>query len=165
MAFDLDDEELEATRKLNGVYKEVKMTDEEKKAIEVGEYIRTKDDGIKKLVKINEGKMSTYYGKYIVYPEYKNSKSVSYKNIVNHSHNILALIEVGDVLILWDKEYDEQYKSEVFLDYNNNLCVTNIEITKILDLKMELFKKSIKIKSILTKEQFASMEYKVEEDK
>ena len=38
--------------------------------IEINEYIRTLD-GIKKIVKINEGKSSTYYGKYIVFPEYK----------------------------------------------------------------------------------------------
>lgn len=40
MAFDLDDEENEATRKMNGASKERK---EENMDIEVGEYVRTKE--------------------------------------------------------------------------------------------------------------------------
>ncbi len=66
MAFDLDDEELEATRRLHGVGKE---------EIKVGEYVRTKKG---KIFRYSKGR--AYLGK----DNY----------IVKHSKNILDLIEV-----------------------------------------------------------------------
>lgn len=116
--------------------------------IQVGEYIRTLD-GIKKIVKINEGKLSTYYGKYIVFPEYKNSKSINVKNIIKHSFNIIDLIEEGDYVngkevsvILKDKEGN-----------TTDVCYYEEAEEQAYSLG--------DIKSVLTKEQFKAMEYEV----
>ena len=108
--------------------------------IQNGEYIRTKD-GIKKIVKINEGKLSTYYGKYIVFPEYKNSKSINVKNITKHSFNIIDLIEEGDYV-------------------NGQKAVGVSNVSGWIDTKEDVIHKD-HIKSVVTKEQFKAMEYEV----
>ena len=108
--------------------------------IQVGEYIRTLD-GIKKIVKINEGKLSTYYGKYIVFPEYKNSKSINVKNIIKHSFNIIDLIEKGDFVN--GQRVEEKHKDGIFLE------------------NMQSFYEEKEIETIVTKEQFEAMEYEV----
>ena len=118
--------------------------------IQVGEYIRTKD-GIKKIVKINEGKLSTYYGKYIVSPEYKNSKSINVKNIIKPSFNIIDLIEEGD--------YANGFK---VISIGLNYSTTDIKKFLIVDCKRNINVLCEKdIKSIVTKEQVKSMEYEV----
>ena len=116
--------------------------------IRVGEYIRTLD-GIKKIVKINEGKLSTYYGKYIVFPEYKNSKSINVKNIIKHSFNIIDLIEEDD--------------------YVNGMRVSYVrfpndsyEPTEIYVLDKDInFIFASDIESVVTHEQMEAMEYEV----
>lgn len=112
--------------------------------IQVGEYIRTLD-GIKKIVKINEGKLSTYYGKYIVFPEYKNSKSINVKNIIKHSFNIIDLIQEGDY-VNGKKVLDNV--SNAFLEVSSSNLGNNRIFARM-------------IKSIVTKEQFERMEYEV----
>lgn len=112
--------------------------------IQVGEFIRTKD-GIKKIVKINEGKLSTYYGKYIVFPEYKNSKSINGKNILKHDFDIAKLIEEGDY-VNGNKVLDNV--SNAFLEVSSSSLGNN-----------RIF--AYMIKSVLTKEQFKAMEYEV----
>ena len=121
--------------------------------IQVGEYIRTLD-GIKKIVKINEGKLSTYYGKYIVFPEYKNSKSINVKNIIKHSFNIIDLIEKGDYVNGY-KVLDIDFKNEMIcllmpFDEENKSKYNIVWNTKYF------------IKSIVTKEMFQNIEYRVE---
>jgi len=122
--------------------------------IQVGEYIRTLD-GIKKIVKINEGKLSTYYGKYIVFPEYKNSKSINVKNITKHSFNIIDLIEEGDYVngleVVTIDGYDEDGNDkeelgilETYVDEVDGIYLTDVNI-----------------KSIVTHEQMEAMEYEV----
>lgn len=78
MAFDLDDDELEATRKLHGVGRE-KTADE----IKVGDYVRLKKGEI---FKADEN--TTNY--------YNSNKEYITNEIVKHSSNIIDLIEVGD---------------------------------------------------------------------
>ena len=116
--------------------------------IKVGEYIRTKD-GIKKIVKINEGKLSTYYGKYIVFPEYKNSKSINIKNILKHDFDIRKLIEEGDYVNGREviKIYDFKYEVPII---ETSTCS-----------RYTIYEGAIK--SIVTKEQFKSMEYVIKE--
>lgn len=63
--------------------------------IQEGEYIRTWD-GIKKIIKVNEGRNITYRGKYLVEPQYRNSYSINAKHILKHSFSIIDLVEVGD---------------------------------------------------------------------
>ena len=108
--------------------------------IQVGEYIRTLD-GIKKIVKINEGKLSTYYGKYIVFPEYKNSKSINIKNILKHDFDIRKLIEEGDYIN--GCKFQEIIGNTIF----------------IFGIRSGILEEDIK--SVVTKEQFQAMEYEV----
>lgn len=71
------------------------------------------------------------------------------KDIVNHSNNIMDLIEVGDVVRVLDYEWDR---------------IFNIDDEEILESFIEDCKENNwKLTSIVTKEQFAQIEYKVEE--
>lgn len=75
---DLDEEEYKATRKLNGLDKD----------IQVGEYVRT--------ISGNIDKVDALYGMIENTVHLENHKWQSIKNIVKHSPNIIDLIEVGD---------------------------------------------------------------------
>ena len=99
--------------------------------IEVGMYVRTKLGSITKIE--NEVSLVRYIG------EIPN---------VRFSHNIIDLIEVGDVIT------------------TNNLCgeVTHIEEDKIYTTCYDgEYCYDYQIQSILTREQFESMSYKVGE--
>lgn len=66
--------------------------------IEIGEYIRTKHHGIKKVVRINE---KATKNKYVVYYHIdkegdKTYITINIDDIINHSKNLIDLIEVGD---------------------------------------------------------------------
>lgn len=103
--------------------------------IKVNDYVRT-DNGY--IVKIDEEKKNLQMLKFL---------DVEYGNIVKHSNNIIDLIEVGDYvngkeIIKIDKQensicYGYRYKDEarIWSIYNED------------------------IKSVLTKEQFSSLEY------
>lgn len=108
--------------------------------IEINEYIRT-TDGIKKIIKVNEGSNATYYGKYIVEPKYKGSNSINAKNIIKHSFNIIDLIQEGDYV-------------------NGQKVVGVSNVSGWIDTKEDVIHKG-HIKTILTKEQFKAMEYEV----
>ena len=98
--------------------------------IEVGMYVRTKLGSITKIE--NEVSLVRYIG------EIPN---------VRFSHNIIDLIEVGDVIT------------------TNNLCgeVTHIEEDKIYTTCYDgEYCYDYQIQSILTREQFESMKYEVE---
>ena len=64
--------------------------------IKVGEYVRTIDGYIRKVIQVN--KKGSYeglcYGAYSVDIRYKNSVGISAKIIKSHSENIIDLIEV-----------------------------------------------------------------------
>lgn len=95
MAFDLDDEENEATRKMNGASKERK---EENMDIEVGEYVRTNKGNIGQVIGIFNGHCQAEYliqfqGKVKVKRQY-----LSIHTIIKHSKQLIDLIEVGDIV-------------------------------------------------------------------
>lgn len=78
------------------------------------------------------------------------------------SYNIIDLIEEHDILLLFAKEYDEKYKAEVILDSEDFKSIVDYEQTNLLNLEYELItEEHIKLLSIVTKEQFSQMEYKV----
>lgn len=105
---------------------------------EVGEYYRTKNGEILKIVDLDE------YG-FLV--------DKFYYQIVKHSKNIIDLIEAGD--------YVNGYKViGVTLDPAPSGKCVDIDCDK-PSYESYLFEEQIY--SIVTKEQFASMEYKVEE--
>lgn len=111
--------------------------------IEVGEYIRTIDGYIRKVTAVN--KRGTYdalcYGAYSVDIKYKNSVGISAKKVKAHSKDIIGLIEVGD--------------------YVNGQRVQGVSnITGWIDTREEIIYKDC-IKSIVTKELYKEMEYRV----
>ena len=116
--------------------------------IEVGDFVRINKDfriicvGIGKVVNKNKD---------TIYVKMSNSDlpiSFNRDSIVNHSKNIIDLIEVGDYVNGYKVDFVQN--NEIIYNHNH-------------PYKMNMFAKDIK--SIETKEQFASMEYKIEEDK
>ena len=79
MAFDLDEEELKATRKMNKA---------DRNEIEVNDYVRTKNGVI--------DKVDALYGMIENTVHLENQKWFDIKNIVKHSKQLIDLIEVGD---------------------------------------------------------------------
>ena len=115
--------------------------------IEVGEYVRTENGGIGRITRIAEGyraKYATKFNNRIFY--------IARNNIVKHSKNIIDLIEKGDYVnghkIIMDLEQSMKH-------YDTIDCFVTA--------KGYTFEEE-DIKSIVTKEQFASVEYRVEED-
>ena len=112
--------------------------------MEVGDYVRTKSYGIKKI----NGFSSTLEEDFIVCDYDKNAIIlINKKDIIKSSLNIIDLIEVGDYVngerII---EISESRKVLFYWDYDRLRSIENGSI-----------------KSIVTKEQFESMEYKINE--
>lgn len=124
--------------------------------LEVGMYVRTLD-GILKVVEVRD---SNVVGRFV-----NEDGNVYFMNEIIGSPNldIEKLIEEGDVLLLFDKEYEEKYKAEVVVDGENFKSIINYEQDTLLNLEYELItNEHIELLEILTKEQFESMSYKVE---
>lgn len=127
------------------------MNEEEKKKIEVGEYVRDTDGIIVKL-----------YGRigrnYVVKPFkgkiYELTEKQLYKNLTKHSKNIIDLIEVKDVI---------KYR----IDNISTTLETKGYVEGIVDISDEEMLQRIKndnnyhILEILTKEQYLANCYKV----
>jgi hypothetical protein len=137
MAFDLDDEENEATRKMNGASKERK---DENMDIEVGEYVRTKDGKIDKVINSN-----FYMG---IYVECEKGLYLI-KSMVKHSKKLIDLIEVGD--------YVNGYK---VIKLKDGFANGTMEI--VLSNNTIIYRHhSEDIETILTKESYIANCYKV----
>lgn len=121
------------------------------KEIQVGEYVRTKNHGIFKVLELYETEGKYYIlnnDKYETYTIGGSSRFDISKEIVNHDFNIIKLIEAG--------EYVNGYKVlNVGNDYVDLDCNKPSYDSYIFDNQF---------KSIVTKEQFKSMEYEVGED-
>lgn len=128
--------------------------------LEVGMYIRTKKYGIHKISEIDERK--TIY-KYICdyRPHEDGDGTYTYsiyadKDILKANHNIKYLIEVGDIV---EVEFDNNNGINKFEVVGVDVETNEIGIFKddysihIVDIK--------NIKSIVTKEQFEAIQYKV----
>ena len=125
--------------------------------IEAGEYIRSKDGyiGRVELIIEDEQERQNYY-----ICEKDNVMASNYKdNIVKHSKNIIDLIEVEDyvngVLVISVEDVDK-----------NSYCIPRRIILCNRDRgctlpPLKIYEKDIK--SIVTKEQFSDIEYKVGE--
>ena len=117
--------------------------------LEVGMYVRYEIfDGIHKITKIN--KIDEYV------PQsgqlYLKTDMCVKSNVIKASHNIIDLIEVGD--------YVNGYKVYEIIEYEDNTRAIVIAD----DNKSIIWEESSQyIKSIVTKEQFESMSYKVGE--
>lgn len=126
-----------------------------KDKIEVGEYVRINNDfrlialGIGKVIKINQ---DTIYTKM----NFEMPFSFKIENIAKHSFNLIDLIEVGDYVN--GKEVKHIAMFEGFPDYPKLIFVDETHLIPSETCKNE------EIKSIVTKEQMASIEYRVEEE-
>ena len=121
--------------------------------IEVGEYVKFKDGNIDKIKDI----MVTHGERKLIAFEKRNSYLSDLgleKNIVKHSKNILDLIQVGD--------YVNGYKVTNVINGENALSGNCVDIDSAMDSSLCTFWEE-DIKSIVTKESFASVEYEVEE--
>lgn len=114
--------------------------------IEVGEYVRINNDfrlialGIGEVIRINQ---DTIYVKM----NFELPFAFKIENIVNHSKNIIDLIEVGDIVFTEDfPGYDFIY----------------IYDKEMLEALKQDVKDGVRIKSILTKEQYTRNCYTVE---
>lgn len=124
--------------------------------LEVGQFVRFKDkrenEYIRKIVEIPE---DNRYASLYLDKDANYSKGLSIKNVIKASFDIIDLIEVGDIIV-----NDSNEKLEVLL-IDNELMVRNTGL--IYDNNCYLPIKSIVIKSIVTKEQFEQMSYKIGE--
>ena len=133
--------------------------------LEVGMYCKTKDGIITKVDDIDD---ETIYFDKDIYRFYGDSIDFLEKNnlerIIKASFDIIDLIEEGDILLLFDKEYGKEYKAEVVVDNENFTAVVNYEQNNLLILEYELITNAhIELLKILTKEQFESMSYRIGE--
>lgn len=156
MAFDLDEEELRATRKIN-------KADRDK--IEVNEYVRlARNQGINKIIDIYDKKyeletdIANEWGEFTCILEEYQLKD----EIINHSKHLIDLIEVGDfvngyrVLAIKSSIYEnskriliyrnerEKYERWIYIQEYNGRIKTQDDIVV-----------------ILTKEQYMANCYKV----
>lgn len=113
--------------------------------IEVGEYARDKEGNITKI--INTVSLFKDVELYLGEDGYQYSDN----SILNHSKNIIDLIEVGDYV-----NGLEVYKGKVASGEEKLLGGNYI----IKGMALEV----VKIKSIVTKEQFNSIKYEIKED-
>ena len=119
-----------------------------KDKIEVNEYVRFNNGEIGKVIDIKENPSR------IVYSEYGEIGLIS--DIVKHSKQLIDLIEKDDYVngykvISVDYNVIDDKTECIELDLNNNYQYNFISARQ--------------IKTIITKEQMKSIEYKVEEDK
>lgn len=131
MAFDLDEDELKATRKMNKA---------DRNEIEVGEYVRTENGIIDKVDSLCGMIENTVYLK-------QQSLWFNMDYIVNHSKQLIDLIEVGDYVNEMEILHIEDNK--LYVEWDNDFE----EFTGFL--------KNKNIETILTKEQYMANCYKV----
>ena len=120
--------------------------------LEVGMYVRTNDGYINKIKKVNQFNVLVY-GRDL----FGEELNIPNNEIIKTSHNIIDLIEVGDYvngLRVEKNKYGELYTSYVY--YGGDIgkqC--EVYTTWLKELKEDM------IYSIVTHEQFESMEYKL----
>ena len=122
----------------------------------VGDYVRTKKDGIGKIIKIEPFMNHTHIfldsekGNITFQTKNRVCKVCNEESIIKSSPNIIDLIEVGDyvngerVFGFGKFKYDDGAEE-----------ITSLTLDKTISCLLE------DIKSIVTREQFESMEYKV----
>lgn len=124
--------------------------------LEVGMHVRFKDKrGNTYIRKIIDIPKDNRYASIYIDKEANYTNHLSFKNVLKASHNIIDLIEVGDYI-----NGSRVIKVEEVENYPDLL---NVKIEKSdfrYDVHETIFEKDIK--SIITKEQFEQMAYKVE---
>lgn len=123
--------------------------------IEVGEYIRTKQGDISKVKYVDEENIfleDDVWSKNDLYDK-TNVLYFEDEEIVNHSKNIIDLIEVGDIVQVEEIEHVREVIEDNFFDDDVRSIIDDSNISHQI--------KNYQIKSVVTKQQFENMEYKV----
>lgn len=113
--------------------------------MKVGDYVRTKEFGINKVKWFDNEE-----------PILENGFTALQSSGYKFSPNIIDLIEVGDILVIKD------FVDEACMIFTDIYLIQNEQ--QLLNIKNDLEKnKNKKLYSIVTKEQFSCMEYKIGE--
>lgn len=112
--------------------------------IKVGEYVRTKY-GIAKVIRDNKDEKA-YFDNYDMDKELDGCNFINDFEILNHSFNIIDLIEVGDYVNGKLIHHTDIRKNSAYIYYGNGKTFTEYQIT-----------------SVVTKEQFEREKYVVGE--
>ena len=121
-----------------------------------GDYVRTKDGFIGKITSIENNERVHLFEKSIYTDNYEYLDLVLEESIAKSSPNIIDLIEVGDILVIKD------FVDDACMIFNDIYLIQNEQ--QLLNIKSDLEKNKNKmLHSIVTKEQFSSMEYKINE--
>ena len=111
----------------------------------IGDYVRTHWGEIAKIIKIEDFiGTQLYSATKIIFLDKENRPTIKINDIKKYTSNIIDLIEVGDIIT--------NQQGEVIIPTSGNI-----------DELKDTWKIFKNIKSIVTKEQFESMEYKVVE--
>lgn len=129
--------------------------------IEVGEFVRTNNGIIDEVIKIEKaGSGTRFFGErledtiIITNRDILSERRIDLKDIVKHSKNIIDLIDLDDYVN--GKRVTDYY----FVGTQKVLVLDNEKVTY---EENENFVPNLAIKSIITKEQFKSVEYRLEE--
>lgn len=121
------------------------------------EYIRTKYGIIGKILEDEDiGENGVYIDTTFLDDYADETNFVKYEDIKKHSFNIINLIEEGDVIVLKDNKKYEVLKISWSKSKGNHIHIINaLRMQGGVDIFAD------DIKSIVTKEQFKSVEYEV----
>lgn len=108
--------------------------------VQIGEYVRTEQGEIFKVGKINDD--------YLVEIKEYGGTGCFIDMVTNNNSNIIHLLEVGDIIKIED-------------EYEDVLCLVLDGTGWLRKVKFMLLNKHWKLISIVTREQFESMEYEV----
>ena len=125
--------------------------------LEVGQFIRFKDKRgntyIRNIKEVCNEQPHKSWGAIIIDKNANNVPYVSLKNIIKASYNIIDILEVGDYVNGQEVYYDEEFNALYVqnFDANGDFYATFITQKSFID----------SIKTIVTKEQFEQMSYKI----
>lgn len=128
--------------------------------MEIGDYIRYKEDGIQKIGRIE--KISATLDDDVLIIEVDNGDVITSDDVLKSDKSIIHEIEVGDYvngekIIALRKDIDER---NIHFNSKDNLIFTDYNISENWYYGID----TDKIKSIVTKQQFESMQYVVRKD-
>lgn len=131
----------------------------------VGDYVRTKKGEIGKIIDYIDEPTDYYFNCYVTtFKNFTNKYITEYDNNIKSSPNIIDLLEVGDYVNGWRVNSVEKEEDGTLLKIGTiTSFVSKNETEPYLTQDYDEVDKMCKLKSIVTKEQFESMEYKVGE--
>jgi len=120
--------------------------------IKIGEYVRTRNNGIKRIDTIFENKTVNKYG-YETGSDWDGKwySHIKTTEIVKHSNNLIDLIEIGDILKVYLPIRQKTIIVKVDEYFEDSMILKGIQ------------NKNVFLKAIVTHEQIENIEYKIQE--